>query len=82
MVKNAVLNGQRNICGKQIQLLRNGMSPAPTLPVFSKWLEREGITLDEKAIEKIEAGERAVTDIELYAIARVLKVSCAFLLGD
>ena len=41
-----------------------------------------GMNVDKNAVQRIENGKRFVTDIELKVIAKVLKVSCDFLLED
>lgn len=37
-------------------------------------LQLQGVDLDKNAIQRIESGERFVTDIELVALAKVLDV--------
>lgn len=43
-------------------------------------LQVEGLDIDKNAVQRIESGQRFVTDIELRVIARVLKVSYGDLL--
>ncbi len=38
-------------------------------------LQIAGLDIDKNAIQRIEAGKRFVTDIELKVIAKVLKIS-------
>lgn len=45
-------------------------------------LQIEGLDLDKNAIQRIESGQRFVTDIELKGIAKVLKVEYQILLGE
>lgn len=45
-------------------------------------LQLEGLEVDKNAIQRIEAGKRFVTDIELVQLAKVLRVSYAALLDD
>jgi transcriptional regulator with XRE-family HTH domain len=42
---------------------------------FAYLLQLQGLDLEKNAIQRIESGERFVTDIELKAIAIVLNVS-------
>jgi len=42
---------------------------------FAYLLQLQGLDLEKNAIQRIESGERFVTDIELKAIAAVLDVS-------
>ena len=44
-------------------------------------MQLEGIALDKNAIQRIESGQRFVTDIELKTFAKVLGVSCDTLLS-
>ena len=45
-------------------------------------LQLKGLDLDKNAIQRIESGERFVTDIELKVIAAELNVTVDDLLGD
>ena len=49
---------------------------------LSARLQVQGLNIDQAMISRIEKGERPVTDYELVAIAKALKVSSAELLGD
>ncbi len=44
-------------------------------------MQLQGIELDKNAIQRIESGQRFVTDIELGVFAKVLGVSCDDLLN-
>lgn len=50
--------------------------------VLAERLQIEGLDLDKNAVQRIESGERFVTDIELRAISRVLGVTADELLGN
>ena len=62
-----------NITGSQIKKLRTkaGLSQRQ----LSEKLELQAVYTCRGSISRIENGQRAVTDIELYAIAKVLSVS-------
>ena len=45
-------------------------------------LQIHGLDVDKNAIQRIDSGQRFVTDIELKAIASVLNVSCDTLLNS
>lgn len=45
-------------------------------------LQLRGLDLDKNAVQRIESGERFVTDIELKVIANTLSVSVEDLLRD
>jgi transcriptional regulator with XRE-family HTH domain len=80
MFKNKVENGNNNICGKKIYELRTSI-PKMSQRVLAEKLQLEGIDVDKNAIQKIESGERFVTDIEIKYIAEVLHISYNELLG-
>lgn len=42
----------------------------------------QGLDIDKNAVQRIEAGQRFVTDIELKVIAQVLNTSYNELLGE
>ena len=68
LYKNRAEDGRNNICGKNVKRLRQGMM--------------KGLDVDKNAIQRIESGERFVTDIELKMMASVLDVSVDALLSD
>lgn len=82
MYKNKSSSGTNNICGKKIQLLRKQLSPKVSQRAFAEQLQLIGIDLDKNAIQRIEAGKRFVTDIELKAFAQILHVTADELLND
>ncbi|MBQ2881956.1 MAG: helix-turn-helix transcriptional regulator [Clostridia bacterium] len=69
-----------NITGSQIKKLRTnaGLSQRQ----LSEKLELEAVYTCRGSISRIENGQRAVTDIELKAIAKVLGVSVNELFED
>lgn len=69
--KNSLSN---NICGKNVRSLRYKSSPNLSQREFAERLSRVGIELDKNAVQRIESGQRFVTDIELAAIARAFGV--------
>lgn len=82
MYKNKSSSGTNNICGKKIQLLRKQLSPKVSQRAFAEQLQLKGIDLDKNAIQRIEAGKRFVTDIELKVFAQILHVTVDELLND
>lgn len=79
MFINKTSDGRNNLCGKQVFLIRKEKG----------WSQREladklqlgGLDLDKNAIQRIEAGKRFVTDIELLALSETLKVRLSELLN-
>ena len=68
-----------NIIGGRIReaRIKAGYSQA----MLSAKLELEAVYVCRGSISRIENGERAVSDIEIDAISRVLKVSLNYLFG-
>ena len=82
MYKNRSADGSLNLCGSKVAALRKGLSPRVSQRSLADRLQLEGLDLDKNAIQKIEAGQRFVTDIELKALARIFGVSADELLGE
>lgn len=64
-----------NICGKNVRKLRYKSAPYLSQRAFAESLSQAGIELNKNAIQRIESGQRFVTDIELNAMADVFGVS-------
>ena len=71
----------RNLIGRRLRQARLAERPRATLSDVSARLEVLGVNLSISSIAKIVRGERIVTDIQLVALAKALKVSPAWLLG-
>ena len=80
MYKNKAFNGSNNICGKNIKELRLQLPEKTSQRKFADMLQINGLDVDKNAIQRIESGQRFVTDIELKIISKVLNVSCDELL--
>lgn len=76
------MHKRRNAVGSRIRQARLSESPKATQKDISARLQLEGINISESSVGKIELGLRPVTDLQLIALAKVLKVSCAWLLGE
>ena len=76
---NRASTGKNNICGEKIAALR-GASNISQRELADR-LQLVGLDVDKNAIQRIEAGKRFVTDIELVAFAKVFGVHTADLLG-
>ncbi len=78
MFINKSKDGKNNICGKNISILRKKMNLSQReLAVI---MQIAGIDMDKNAIQRIEAGKRFVTDIELKTFSEVLKIDMKELL--
>lgn len=69
--KNA--NDRNNISGTQIATYRKAMKKSQR--ELAEALQLIGLDVDKNAIQRIEAGKRFVTDIELVYLAKILNVT-------
>lgn len=80
MFINKAGNGRNNLCGNQVARLRKQQHRSQR--ELADTLQLLGLDVDKNAIQRIEAGKRFVTDIELKYLAKVLKVSYETLLEE
>lgn len=73
MFTNKSTNGKNNICGTVIEKRRKEMRKSQRQ--LADLLQIAGLDIDKNAIQRIEAGKRFVTDIELSYLSKVLKLS-------
>lgn len=74
-----IIDGEnKNLIGGKVKTLRIKLGMSQQL--LSNKLELEGVYVCRGSVSRIEDCSRTVTDIELYAIAKVLGVSAADLL--
>ena len=81
MYKNKAPSGN-NLCGKRIKSIRQHLPQKTSQRRLAEMLQVAGLDIDKNAIQRIESGQRFVTDIELKAIAQVLHVLYEALLDD
>lgn len=72
-------NGENNICGKQVAAYRKAMGKSQRQ--LADTLQLLGLDVDKNAIQRIEAGKRFVTDIEIIYLSKALKVTVNDLLN-
>ena len=82
MFKNKSKSGKNNICGEKIYTLRKQYVPKMSQRILAEKLQIMGIDVDKNAIQRIESGQRFVTDLELLALSKIFNVSCEDLIGD
>ena len=75
MFKNKSKSGRNNICGKKIYMLRKEHIPKMSQRILAEQLQIKGLDIDKNAIQRIESGDRFVTDIELKILAEIFRVS-------
>ena len=80
MFKNRNADGTLNLCGKNVARLRMELKPKVSQKDLADRLQLAGLDLEKNAVQRIESGQRFVTDIELCKLAEVLDVSVEELL--
>lgn len=73
MFTNKAVDGKNNACGGKIAQFRKEMGKSQRQRADA--LQLLGMDVDKNAIQRIEAGKRFVTDIELIYISKVLNVT-------
>ena len=75
---NAKQSNNKNICGKQIHLIRTGQYDKKyekiTQDILAARLQIVGLDIDRTAISRIESGSRFLKDSEVLLFAEALKV--------
>ena len=79
-MKTLPYEGKRNISGERIREARLRQRVSQT--ELAARMQTEGIVIEQDVICKIEHGTRLVQDFELKAIAKHLKVSVDWLVGN
>ena len=74
MFKNKT-DGRNNLCGENIKKLRIAFPTKLSQRALADKMQLIGIDIDKNAVQRIESGQRFVTDIELKAFAEVFGVS-------
>lgn len=82
MYKNRGPDGRCNLCGSRVAAIRKARTPKLSQRGLADLLQLSGVDVDKNAIQRIESGQRFVTDIELKVLARVLGISVEELLRD
>ncbi len=75
MFKNKTQDGRNNLCGKKVYLLRKQHVPKMSQRILAEYLQIRGIDVDKNAVQRIESGERFVTDIELKVLAEIFQIT-------
>ncbi len=72
-------NGKKNICGPRVKEMRKKLQLSQEQ--LAAKLQLEGVILERDCVSRIEIGTRFVADYELLVLAKILKVTPAYLLG-
>lgn len=70
MFINKTEDGKNNICGRNVAAFR--MKLGISQRELADRMQLVGLDMDKNAIQRIEAGKRFVTDIEIVGLANVL----------
>lgn len=81
LFKNREKDGRLNLCGPQVAKFRVAAPEKLSQRALADRLQLAGLDLGKNAIQRIECGQRFVTDIELNALAQVLHVTVEQLLS-
>ena len=73
MFINKTENGRNNICGENIAKYRKEI--ALSQREFAERLQVLGLDIEKNAIQRMESGQRFITDIELIYLAKALDKS-------
>lgn len=70
---------RNNICGLSIKKLRKSLRWSQR--ILAERLEACNLFIDKNAVQRIESGQRFLTDIEMIAFAKVFNVTITDLYG-
>ena len=79
MFINKANNGENNLCGRKVAEYRKKMGKSQRQ--LADALQLLGLDVDKNAVQRIEAGKRFVTDIEIVYLSKALKATVNKLLG-
>ncbi len=72
-------DGKCNISGERVRMARENL--ALSQEALAAKIQLNGYSLTQKAISRIELGQRIVTDYEIPLLAEALKVDPLWLIG-
>ena len=70
MFINKTKNGKNNICGERIAKFRKELKISQR--ELADRLQIIGLDVDKNAVQRMESGQRFITDIELIYLSKVL----------
>jgi transcriptional regulator with XRE-family HTH domain len=81
MSKTRAANGDRSLSGSNIKRFRKATIPELSQRALAEKMQLLNIDVDKNAVQRIESGERHVSDLELVTFAECLGVSVMELLN-
>lgn len=79
MFINKTSDGKNNLCGRNVAAARKRLGISQRK--LADQLQLYGLSIDKNAVQRIESGQRFVTDIELVAFVNVLGLAYEELLS-
>jgi len=73
---------EKNIVGSRVRRARKIAKPPVTQVELVARLQLLDVVIDQSGLSKIENGQRPVSDIEVAALAKALKISVAWLFEE
>lgn len=80
MFCNRSATGKNNICGEKIAIYRKQLGLSQK--ALADRMQLQGLDVGKNTIQRVESGQRFVTDIELKKFARFFDVTADELLSD
>ncbi|MBQ9901875.1 MAG: helix-turn-helix transcriptional regulator [Clostridia bacterium] len=80
MFINKSFDGKNNVCGRNVAVMRKRLNISQR--ELAERMQLMGYDLDKNAIQRIESGQRFVTDIEVQALAKVFDVGLPTLFDE
>ncbi len=78
MFINKSKDGKNNICGVNVKKFRQKLGISQR--ELADRLQLSGLDIDKNAVQRVESGQRFVTDIEIICLAKVLNCDYSELL--
>lgn len=75
MFKNKAVNGRNNICGIKLAEIRKAQTPYMSQRILAEKLQLIGMDVDKNAVQRMESGQRFITDVEILAICRTFQIT-------
>jgi len=73
---------EKNIAGSRVAQARKAANPPITQKDLIARLQVLGVMMDQSTLSKIENQQRPITDIEIIALSKALKVSVVWLIHE
>lgn len=75
MFKNKAVNGRNNICGIKLAEIRKAQTPYMSQRMLAEKLQLIGMDVDKNAVQRMESGQRFITDVEILALCKTFQIT-------